>query len=336
MKRGPVDIQLKEAQLSHAVYFDLTIFRKEFGVLLERKRLDNGDDAVFLKNELLFPIIDFNMLNILQETAKKLAKIKHCEGFKSLEFGNPSQFFSTIFEVDCIYYAITQLNATDIVISPEVKVGEKKKHPDFKFRAEDNRLIYCECKSLMNKARIENKKPLHTIMNNLIDIIKEKKLALESHLQLEIIMENFPTTHNQKKFSDILIMRFEQLLNTKKIDRIIQFKLDEYELYIRITAVGNHDQFNKGAGGLENPHPPVRLRLGYDPKNDIKKGVKSSIKDALTQIPENEESIIFVQPVVEFYAKEAISSFYKNNKKKYLQGIYSYTNDFKFHKNPRI
>jgi len=269
--------------------------------------------------------------NILT-TAKQLNKLKCFENFGSFSkgFNNASQFSSTIFEVCCAYFALTHIAMKDMIFAPEVIVNGHIKRPDFAVTLTDDLSLICECKALDSINRAKKSRALR-IMG-----ILDSKLGqvLRSDFRVEIAFKGLPT-HWNRNYADQLYGVISELIKRNfTANHIILNIGNRHKTWIKLSKADDPLFFQR------------TLNVGNKPKGDyptlvigelpnIKKDIKDAIRDAMTQIPKESSSLIFIYSLNEMYAAQAIREYYNANSPDKLLGVVSWTKDVHIHRNTR-
>ncbi len=263
-------------------------------------------------------------------TAYKLNALKEFRGFESLAngFSNPTQFSATRFEVDCAFF-MHQFRETDsIEFSPEMDIGGSKKYPEFVCSLGQTD-IFCECKSLESLNRIKTSKVVR-----LMDEIKEdlRRVTLDEN-RIEIGFKSLPP-HWNRNFGEQLAASIQVLIDKDVKDKHIELTIDgKHRTWIKLCNVG------------DNPYLKCTLNLANKPRGEaptlvlgeipnLKKDIKSLIRDALSQLPFDSLSVVFIYSLNETMSAEAISEFFNDNEHKNLIGVMSWTSKQIFHQNP--
>lgn len=269
--------------------------------------------------------------NIIK-VATKLNTLKSYKNFDSFSegFKNPTQFSDTIFEVDCAHFSLKSFKTKNIEFEPEVIKNGKVKRPDFLLILFDSTEIICECKSLSSLNRAKGSKALK-LMEQLEPELHE---TLDFKYRVEISFKSLPG-HWNRNYSNQLHGAVKTLIKYRTIDETISLnfidanhstlirlsKIDEPLFFKELINVGNQPKTNKPT-------------LVISEQNNIKKDIKNSIRDARTQIPETENSIIFLYSLNEFNSEQGINEFYRDNQPENLLATVSWTTKAKVHKNP--
>lgn len=263
--------------------------------------------------------------------AKKLDKLKKCNGFSTLGDGmrNPSQFSATVFEVSCAYYMFTRPEVTGLVFAPEVIVNNFKKYPEFKCIGSDFE-IYCECKSMDSINRAKSSRALRLMRQ----IEKDLKGVLSEKFRVEIAFKSLPSNWN-RNYGDQLKGAIMTLVESNFTKRTIELVMNKkHQTWIKLNKISD-PPFLKSTLNVANRIPSKRPTLVIGEHSNIKSDIKSQIKDALTQLPTDINSLIFIYSLNEHFAGQAISEFFNDNNNDALCAVGSWTKSLTFHINPK-
>ncbi|HVV67814.1 MAG TPA: hypothetical protein VHE99_02080 [Gammaproteobacteria bacterium] len=263
--------------------------------------------------------------------AKKLNFLKECKGFQTLSnsINNQTQFFDTIFEVDCAHFMLTNYNITKIDLSAEIIVNDRIKRPDFSFLTKNGAEVFCECKSLESAHRIKNSKVIR-LMQQLEPHLKN--LATEK-FRIEIAFKTLPT-HWNANYSEQLASSIQVLIENQFTKNHLDLVIDDmHETHVKLCLVNEKPYFNCLIN-LGNKAPDKSPTFVIGEIANVQKDIKNSIKDAMTQLPSDKPGIIFINSLNESDARQAIIKFFRYNTKDNIYGVFSKTKTFQCHINP--
>ena len=263
--------------------------------------------------------------------AKKLIALKLCKGFArlSIGFNNQPQFCNAMFEIDCAYFISTHEEVVSIEFSPKVTVRNETKEPDFKFLTKSGVWFFCECKSVASVSRIKGSRIVR-----LMNLFKDQLLKMaDNKFRVEIAFNILPA-HWNRNYIDQLISVINVLIE-KESQELITINIDnKHETYVKLVAPADKPFFscaiNLGNKPLsENP----TLIIGEHP--NLQKDIKRSIKDAITQLSEEDASLIFIYSLNKEHSRKAISNFFYNNIASSLCGIFYWLDDPFYYRNTK-
>lgn len=270
------------------------------------------------------------IMNIIS-VAQKLNKLKGCKGFSSLGDGmrNPSQFSATVFEITCAYYMCTRPEVTELIFAPEVIVNNSKKYPEFKCNGAGFEL-YCECKSMDSINRAKSSRALRLIKQ----IEKNLKGVLSEKFRVEIAFKSLPSNWN-RNYGDQLKGAIMALIKSGFTKNVIELNMDKkHQTWIKLNKISD-PPFLKSTLNVANRIPTKSPTLVIGEHSNIKSDIKAQIRDALTQLPADMNSIVFVYSLNEYFAGQAISEFFTDNNIEALSAVGSWTKNLTFHLNPQ-
>ncbi|MFA6038131.1 MAG: hypothetical protein WC748_08450 [Legionellales bacterium] len=262
--------------------------------------------------------------------AKKLTALRGCEGFQSFSdgFNNPTQFYDTLFEVDCAYEILIKPDTVELVLSPEVKVKGSIKRPDFKFLTKTGLTVYCECKSMNSVDRAKKSKALR-IMSRIEPKINA---LLSDNFRIEIEFKSLPQTWNSN-YSDQITAVIETLVKEKFMETHLDVDILGHKTKIKLCRCRD-DLYFRSLMNVGNKAVSDNPTLIIGENMNLKKSIKEIIRRALTQLPPEEAGVVFIDSLNERNAKEAIYEFFSHNKIKHLYGIFSRTTVLNYYPNP--
>tara|TARA_Y100001935_G_C17310260_1_gene515407 strand:+ start:2562 stop:3617 length:1056 start_codon:yes stop_codon:yes gene_type:complete len=264
-------------------------------------------------------------------TAFKLNSMSSFEGFSSFKdgFNNPSQFSATRFEVECSYFMNNFPEVTALSFAPDVQVDGSIKKPEFLCTG-NNLKIYCECKSLESINRIKQSK----VVRLMDAIAKSLDSVTKDENRIEIGFKSLPP-HWNRNFGEQLAAGIQVLIDKNVKSKHIEMTIDgKYKTWIKLSNVSD-PQYLKCTLNLGNKPRGEDPTLVIGEIPNLKKDIKSLIRDALSQLPPDSLSIIFIYALNETMSAEAIAEFFRDNDYKMLIGIMSWTSKQIFHQNPK-
>lgn len=316
--KNPMEV-FKEFEIFKELGVDDKYFVYEKQGVISLSVGSNGERACFpLKN-----IIDF---------AKNLEGLKSSKNFNSLSEGirNPQQFYSTIFEVYCATFLLRWLSPIDLEFNPEVNLTLGKKYPDFVLKLKNHIPIYCECKSLFHINRVKRSR-INKIREKVIPKLRE--IANDKY-RMEICFKILPP-HWNRNFSDQLFGAFKALIEKQEFETIIQLKIDnKYETQLKLSRRSDPRVFN-GIYNLGDAPESGDHNIIISEQPNLLKDIKEIIKDALTQLPNEEYSLILIEPFDKKAGIQAALEIFQNNQCEKLTGIIIITDSIEFVGNPK-
>jgi hypothetical protein len=238
---------------------------------------------------------------------EQMLALQKCKNFDEQvkPFGNNrQQFNATVFELKCAYFMHHTYGAT-IEFSPPVKVKNNDKKPDFKLIHAKAGEIFCECKSLWSINRIERSKPLMLAKNIEIDL---QTLKIPEHLRIEIFFEKLPR-HFNRNLGKQLTAAIEKLIknNVIGIKTSLNYSDSGDNIHIVCQRKNLPIFFKNATEYLARPETFKRENaqiLILKKNNAAYTNYISPIKEALTQLPQDKNCVIFIEPIDNLAGKE--------------------------------
>lgn len=309
------------------VFKSLEIF-KQINV---KQELFNYNSKGFVNIPLEFGALNIPIKNFIG-ISNKLLRLSGYKNFESFGKGynNPTQVEATNFEVDCCDFIANHFDIENMEFEPEVLKDGSAKYPEAKITLKDELTFFIECKSLSNEGRVKQSKVLKLLKQIQPDI----KEHLDPKYRLEISFISLPF-HWNRNYSEQLIACFGKLKEKEFVDKHLVLKIDDkYTTWVKLCKITEKQYFkntlNIGNSPEDGKHT---LILGEVP--NLIKAIKRNIRDALSQIPDTEYSLIFLYPLNKTYALQAFNEFFKDNENNKLIGAVSWTNKVQLIENPK-
>lgn len=303
-----------------------------FKSVLERETADTAFDALSIFNALevnhdLFSADEYGVTTIdlkecevhvslkrLIELSKKLTDLKNCENFSSFSraFKNPEQFTATAFEIDCAYFALTEMKIKSLIFEPTT---ESTKKPDFKITMFDDQDLYCECKSIENHRRGEKSRVVR-LFRKLMPYIANH---LSSDLRIEIYLRALPENW-ENKFIDLIVESTRRLKLSYPSHKYAEINFQNTITIIKIckhTEERDFINYMSVADGRLEENP----RLVISEMPNLKKDIKNTIRYAASQLPNDRLGLIFCQCIHDDYGAQAAMEYMEYNTNQNLLGI---------------
>jgi hypothetical protein len=261
--------------------------------------------------------------------ALQLNELRWRKGFSDLSVGlkNPTQFLSTIFEVDCMSYMASLPGVGDVEISPEVQVAGKTKRPDFKLTGA-NFELYCECKSMASVNRGVRSKALR--LSRLVTADVEK--IIPDGLRLEIAIQKLPRDWNnglRERILGVAIATVQQ--NAVSIP--LHLKYGKSEFWAKLCRSGDPPHYTGCLVASAAPEGQGKFVV-YE-WLDLREATKSLMRDALTQVPLESDALVHIFGWTGRELEDAAREFFAVNKHPHLVGLLAWTDRPRFAANPR-
>lgn len=272
---------------------------------------------------------EFPAISLLR-LAEKLNLLAKYRNFESLSngFNNSMQFSSTIFEVESSLLALSYFKAEDLEFSPEIKVHHKIKKPDFRLFFSDGTTALFECKSLMSINRIKQS-GVNKLKESLIDSLKPH---FTNENTIEVVFKTLPT-HWNKKYVNQITDVVKSIIANDKINEVIRLVINKkHETFIVVRQKADK-QMLKATIYLGDNYP-LKANLIVGQLSNLTKDIKESLIDAESQLPPENEAYIFIYPLNEQFAINAINQYFQNRKPKHIKGVFSTTTTTSLFKNP--
>lgn len=263
-------------------------------------------------------------------TGEMLSRLSRYENFNSFapSFNNPEQFTATMFEINCCDTFVREFSVQNLEFEPEHDVNGTIKRPEFKAIMEDGQVIFGECKSLASLNGLRSSRAMkikELIFDKILPLVPDKR-------RLEISFKVLPR-HWNRNYTNQLFGAIDQLVKNDFKKQHLELIIDQsHKTWIKLCDQHESQFFNNiinVSDKIMSKFP--KLILGEC--SNIKKDIKSLIKDAMTQLSADSYSTIFLYSLNESFATEAISEFIRDNEPANLLGIFSWTKSLKFHRN---
>lgn len=262
--------------------------------------------------------------------AMKLICLKNCQGFKTLSngFNNPTQFVDTMFEANCAFFMLNQEMTSELEFAPDVNVQGRNKNPDFSILSKSGSKIFCECKSIASVHRVSNAKA-NKLIERLYPCVSN---IIPDKFRVEISFGGLPD-HWNKNLADQLAAAIKVLINVELISKHLELNIENYKISIKLCKHDEEQYFESVIVSADKPWSD-KPNLIVSEICNLQKPIKKAIKDALTQLPLDKPSLVFLYSINEFYARQAIEKFLsKNNLNSILCGVVSCTDRWSYYIN---
>ncbi|MCL5261172.1 MAG: hypothetical protein M1561_05810 [Gammaproteobacteria bacterium] len=263
--------------------------------------------------------IDINGIDILQskeskyhvslldflQCGKELLTFRDHTNFNLLvkQFENPQQFSSILFEVRCARFCYDYFNIDTLEFSPLVKIGQKTKSPDFKIFVPQIGEIFCECKSLISFNRVNSCRVLKFIkyMGP-----KLKQIVIPDNIRVEVFFTKCPR-HFNRNLNEQLVASINEVIRLKRYNVPIELNFINSGDKISFICIEKYHpiffQDSSIAIGLPMDDHDKSLKeqteqkiIIFEKDNSFPSLLKTQVEDAITQVPSEKNSIIFIEP----------------------------------------
>jgi hypothetical protein len=255
--------------------------------------------------------------------------LKNVKGFENFTKSllNSEQFSATAFEAKCAVLVMAGLRNKGMEIYPYVKNGSGMKSPDFSVLLQLDKVLFCECKSLLSINRAKNSKCLRLMKSLGSDFTK--KIAADH--RLEILIRALPTKWDSQLFREELLTNYHSMV-TGGVAIAIR-KVLGVSVLMSVCRKSDPVYFSKHMMVYDKESYELSSLVVAESPN-LKKGIKSAIRDAISQLPENDLSAIFCETLPDPLIHEAVMEFLRDNPKKKLVGVFLVSDRVQFVENP--
>lgn len=292
-------------------------FFKEIGLPPETYEIT--DTEVRIKGEDFADVFPHENIRSIHE---KCSRLRNFEGYADLiaGFRNPSQFSSTVFEVESAIFCLDRYPTNNIRFGIEETVDGKVKHPDFELTTADNLTVIVECKSLVSLNRVRTSRAARIL--KLVE--KEIGEPLPDQWRLEVSFDSLPH-HWNRNLGDQLRGGAGELLRQEYTEKGITLRFETGKKVSLKLCKRDDPFFFKGQISAGDEGPKNRPRIVVCEQIDLEKSILNNIKAAATQLPRDKFHMMFLYPVHHRQCESAVKRFLSNQRREKLLAIHSWT-----------
>lgn len=151
--------------------------------------------------------------------------------------------------------------------------------------------------------------------------------------RIEIAFHTLPQ-HWNRNYPEQLASVIEVLLHQRVTDKHLTLNFNnKHKTYLKLSLIDERPYF-ECLINLSNKPPLQKPSIVIGEISNLQTSITQAINDALTQLPSNNNLIIFLYSLSEVNVNESIIKFFQNRKISNLKGIYSWAGNLKFYINP--
>lgn len=240
----------------------------------------------------------------LIEHGKQMLALRNCANFNSFvkSFCHDQQFLATLFELECAYFCYTNFHDVMLEFCPQVIINGKNKCPDFKIIHYKVGEIFCECKDLTSTNRVKQSRTIKLAEHIEADL-QLLVPDMPEDLRVEIFFEKLPR-HFNRNLGGQLVAAIKTVLQVKKVGlpvalnfkdgatvRFICQKMNSPIYFNNASEFLARGDKNKKLTNRENAPIIISTKENCGHVDCYKQ-----IKDAITQLPPENNFMVFLNP----------------------------------------